>query len=91
MMNASYRFNVTGRVQGVGFRYTAVQEARRQGLTGWVRNREDGSVEGLAQGEQAALDRFRAWLQQGPSLASVDRVEWIIADGEDLPGFETRR
>lgn len=90
-MAASYRFVVSGRVQGVGFRYSAAAQARRLGLTGWVANREDGAVEGLASGDGASLGRLREWLQQGPPAARVERVEWTEA-GEAAPaGFEVRR
>ena len=64
-------FLVRGRVQGVGFRYFVQRRAREQGLDGWVRNREDGAVEGEAAGPPAALERFLAALRQGPSSARV--------------------
>ena len=90
-MTASYRFTVRGRVQGVFFRQSAVQEARRLGLCGWVRNRDDGAVEGLAQGELSALKEFLAWLNLGPPAAKVESVEWLST--EDLPAqnFAVRR
>lgn len=68
-------YHVFGRVQGVWFRGSAQDQARRLGLFGWVRNCEDGSVESIACGAPAALDEFRSWLQQGPPAARVDSVE----------------
>jgi acylphosphatase len=82
-MAASYRFVVSGQVQGVAFRYEAVNRARAFGVAGWVRNREDGCVEGIASGAPEALEKFRAWLLRGPPAARVENVEWI--DGADEP------
>jgi len=67
---------VQGRVQGVGFRMSTVQEASRLGLVGYVRNRWDGSVEVLAEGSVGALRRLVSWLHAGPPFAHVERVEW---------------
>ena len=66
--------HVTGRVQGVGFRWSTRHQAELLGLTGWVRNRMDGSVEVFAQGSPAALDAFRDYLAVGPRHADVTRV-----------------
>ncbi len=66
---------VYGRVQGVGFRHFVWQQAQRLGLTGWVRNRRDGSVEVVAEGPRAALDQLLAALHEGPPAAWVRRVE----------------
>ena len=68
------RFLVSGRVQGVGFRYFAQRRALEQGLAGWVRNREDGAVEGEAAGPPAAIEGLLAALRQGPSSARVADV-----------------
>ncbi len=65
---------ITGRVQGVGFRWSLCAEAQALGLAGWVRNRRDGSVEALLYGPPAAVDRLRQWAQRGPPMARVDRV-----------------
>lgn len=75
---------VHGRVQGVFFRATAQREARQNGLTGWVKNRRDGSVELVVEGEEDAVKDFLAWAQAGPSTARVDRVEtkWRSYTGE---------
>ena len=66
---------VRGRVQGVGFRQSCRVTARGLGLTGWVRNLSDGSVELMAQGEGDALDKLVAWLWAGPVAAEVTGVE----------------
>jgi len=72
------RIVVRGRVQGVAFRAAARMEARARGLTGWVRNRADGSVEALAQGPRAQVEGFVDWCRHGPPgarVASLDRRE----------------
>jgi acylphosphatase len=68
------RFIVTGRVQGVGFRFFVQQAAEREGVGGWVGNTEDGAVEAVAHGEPEAIARFEAALWQGPALARVAGV-----------------
>jgi len=73
-MQESRYFLVSGRVQGVCFRAATRDMARALGLCGWVRNRNDGKVEGEATGHAAALSEFRDWLEHGPAAASVDRV-----------------
>ena len=82
---------VYGQVQGVGFRYFARQAARRLNLQGYVRNREDRSVEVVAEGEKRALDQLLAQLKQGPSAAIVERVDakWLPSRHTFL-GFEVR-
>lgn len=90
-MTSSYRFVVSGRVQGVFYRQSALQQARALGLCGWVRNRDDGRVEGLAQGEAPALDQFRTWLGQGPPAASVAAVEWEAVEETAQAEFAIRR
>ena len=66
---------IRGKVQGVSYRESARQQALRLGLTGWVRNREDGSVEAVAEGAAEALEAFITWCQRGPALARVTDVE----------------
>lgn len=73
--SGAFRARVTGRVQGVGFRWSAVREARRLGLRGWVRNADDGSVEVEAEGAPPSLADFLAWLHRGPAGAFVSDVE----------------
>jgi len=76
------RFRVAGRVQGVGFRAFVLDAAEAEGLAGWVRNTPDGDVEGVAEGEREALDRFAKRLQRGPASA---RVDYVTMD-DDVPG-----
>jgi acylphosphatase len=66
---------IHGRVQGVGFRYSAVRAARKIGVTGWVRNEMDGAVSVFCEGEQPAVERFIAWCKKGPASAHVRDVE----------------
>jgi acylphosphatase len=75
---------VHGRVQGVSFRHHTTQQARQLGLTGWVANREDRTVEVVAEGEKTSLDALLRWLHHGPPAARVERVaaEWMDATGE---------
>ncbi|HLG75553.1 MAG TPA: acylphosphatase [Ktedonobacteraceae bacterium] len=82
---------VTGRVQGVGFRYFVIQQAQRLGLHGYVRNESDGNVEVVAQGPRPALENLLYHLRQGPSAAEVEAVQvtWR-APGEHLRGFHMR-
>ncbi len=75
-------FRISGRVQGVGFRYWTQQEAKRLGLSGWVCNRPDSTVEAEASGSGDLLDAFEKWLQQGPPGARVDRVESFVPDDD---------
>lgn len=65
---------IIGRVQGVGFRYACHREACSLGLTGWVRNLPDDSVEIVAEGPSAALNALNAWCRRGPPCAKVERV-----------------
>lgn len=81
---------IHGRVQGVWYRGWTVATARELGLVGWVRNRMDGRVEALVQGEGAAIDRFLALAQDGPPAAHVVRIDMQDAPVEDLRGFEQR-
>ena len=82
---------VTGRVQGVYYRASTRDEASRLGLTGWVMNMPDGSVELEAQGHQDKVDKLIKWLHQGPPYASVTDVsveEIPVVENEDK--FEVR-
>jgi acylphosphatase len=74
-MRVARRFVVSGRVQGVGFRYFAQDVARREGVTGTIRNLDDGRVEAIAEGEADAVDRFEMAMHRGPSHARVTGVE----------------
>jgi acylphosphatase len=73
-MRVARRFVVSGRVQGVGFRYFVQDAARREGATGWVRNLPDGCVEALVEGEADAVTRIERALRSGPRGARVDAV-----------------
>jgi len=82
---------VTGRVQGVGYRYSVLNVAKELGLAGWVRNAPDGSVETLAQGNERVLDRFVVFLRQGPWAARVDAVDVRSVEIDAaLSGFTVR-
>lgn len=81
----SRRYLVSGRVQGVGFRYYVLRRAQTLGLVGWVRNRPDGTVEIEAQGDAASLASFEVQLRQGPRFSNVTNVEISeIPDERDL-------
>jgi acylphosphatase len=87
------QIRVRGRVQGVGFRYALRREAARAGVRGWVRNRLDGSVEAVLQGEASAVERVVQWARRGPSPARVDDLqESGLETGVDThyEGFEER-
>lgn len=74
-MNKRVRVIVFGRVQGVSFRHYTRKSAQRLGVSGWVRNLEDGSVEGCFEGEASAVDAAVEWCRGGPDGARVDRLE----------------
>lgn len=82
------RLRITGRVQGVSFRYWTREQAERLGVSGWVRNEPDGSVEAVIAGTEAAIDEMARLLGQGPPAASVSNVEAIKEDLDTVePGF----
>lgn len=80
---------VSGRVQGVFYRATAMETAQRLGLTGWVRNLPSGGVEALAEGPRYAVEEFIGWCESGPPMSRVDDVEvrWSEPKG-DLSTFK---
>ena len=82
-MLVARRFLVSGRVQGVGFRYFTQEAALVEGLSGWVRNLPDGRVEILAEGDADAVERFSRRIARGPSMA---RVEGLDVDEETPSG-----
>jgi acylphosphatase len=83
-------FEITGRVQGVGFRYSMQSEATRLGVRGWVRNRRDGSVEAVVQGEASAVEALVAWAREGPPGARVSDLQTTDVEEPPHSGFELR-
>lgn len=92
MATTTVRVTVTGRVQGVYFRAFTQEEAERLGLTGWVRNLPDRSVQALLHGEEKQVERMIAWLHHGSPHARVQQVvvEPWAADDEELAEFAIR-
>jgi len=88
-VNEVRRLVISGIVQGVGFRYALLAQARLLGVTGWVRNRRDGRVEAMIAGDAAQIEAMLAWSRVGPAGSSVDElvVEPAIGDFRD---FELR-
>lgn len=87
--NACLRLVIRGRVQGVGYRESMREAAERLGITGWVRNRLDGTVEAVVCGAPGAIEAMLTWSRRGPGAARVDRVEPHPAEGT-FSGFERR-
>lgn len=88
---ACFRVLVSGRVQGVAFRWHAVEQARQLGVDGWIQNLHDGRVEAWVQGKSTAVDAMLAWLARGPSHARVDSVERHVEHPAPWSGFSVRR
>jgi len=85
------RFLVSGKVQGVWFRASTREQALRLNLQGFARNLDDGSVEVVAQGDEASLALLESWLWQGPRLAKVSNVQReVLAVPPHVEGFSTR-
>ncbi|MFT6464052.1 acylphosphatase [Halopseudomonas sp.] len=87
MSSLSLQGYVRGQVQGVGFRQATVRQANKLGISGWVRNLPDGSVEVMLCGEEPALEAMTAWLRAGPDAASVDAVELTGCAWQEIAGF----
>ena len=87
------RLRVHGKVQGVFFRASTRDEARRLGLRGWVRNCEDGTVELLVDGPNDAVDALHRWAQTGPTHARVDDLQVFeeTSNPDEFSGFEVIR
>jgi acylphosphatase len=83
----SKRLVISGRVQGVGFRAWMVEKASALGLSGWVRNRIDGSVEALVAGDIAAVEEFLRLCRRGPRMAVVESIDEELADPPEQFGF----
>ena len=81
------QIRVSGRVQGVGYRDALCAEAERLGVAGWVRNRSDGTVEALLQGEHSVVEALIGWARKGPPAARVAGLDARPADASPLAGF----
>ncbi|MBA4091943.1 MAG: acylphosphatase [Sphingobium sp.] len=90
MLQVARHLMIHGRVQGVWYRAWTVETARRLGLAGWVRNRADGCVEALVEGEAAVVARFIVLAHDGLPAAKVARIDVVEVGGEGLSGFEKR-
>ncbi len=86
----AYRYVVAGRVQGVGYRYFVLRQAEALGVSGYARNRADGSVEVVAEGDETVLADFEARLREGPSFAEVGNVEREAIAERGSGGFHIR-
>jgi acylphosphatase len=86
-MIKSIKINIYGKVQGVGFRYSALQKANELGITGFVKNRTNGSVYIEADGETEILERFVLWCKEGPSWSCVDEVIVVDIPFNDYKSF----
>jgi len=85
-----YDIAIYGRVQGVGFRYAARNQARSLGLKGWVKNHPDGSVAAVIQGSQEACMKFIEWCRQGTGYSWVEKVDIKEMKTEKLPSFSVK-
>ena len=89
-MQKTVKFRVSGRVQGVFFRVSTKQQADSLALGGWVRNCENGDVEGIATGDEERLDLFIHWLGQGPGMAHVRKLQIDDCAYQTFDGFIVR-
>ena len=89
-MSVRRRVVVHGRVQGVFFRDSVRQRADGRGLAGWVRNRDDGAVEAVFEGDEEAAEDLVRFCESGPSSADVERVDVSDEEPEGLQGFAVR-
>jgi acylphosphatase len=87
---SSLLVEIAGRVQGVGFRYSVQRRAREAGVAGWVRNREDGTVEAALEGDDEAVERVVELCRRGPAGAEVADVSVSEREAEGAEGFEVR-
>jgi acylphosphatase len=85
-MDSTIHLVIKGKVQGVFYRATAKQTAKKYGITGWIRNTEEGNVEALVSGDKRSLDQFIDWCKKGPSNAKVDEV---TVSQRGFAGFNT--
>lgn len=85
------RVRISGRVQGVAFRFSTLRQARKQGVAGWVRNLSNGQVEAVFEGDRDAVEQTVAWCHKGPISAHVDQVDVEWEEGEArYTGFDVR-
>jgi acylphosphatase len=89
-MTIARKVRIYGRVQGVFFRQWALNQARALGVSGWVRNNSDSTVEAHLQGEEAAVAKMLAAMHQGPSHAQVEDVHVETIEPEDVSGFSVK-
>jgi acylphosphatase len=89
-MIVARRYVITGRVQGVGFRYFTEAAAARAGVHGWVQNLSEGSVEAFVEGEQTAVEAVEAALRRGPSSSLIDDVQVVEEAPTHRTGFSVR-
>lgn len=85
-----YRVLISGRVQGVFFRHTCQEVATEHGVSGWVRNLPDGTVEAVFEGPAEDVGRLVAWSRQGPRAAVVEDIRALAEPPEGISGFEVR-
>lgn len=90
MAQIARRLLIQGRVQGVWFRDWSVKTARELGISGWVRNRRDGSVEAQVEGTEDKVERFIELAHQGPPAADVERINSVPSEPGDSGSFEKR-
>ncbi len=84
------RVRIAGRVQGVWFRESCRDRALAAGVTGWIRNLDDGRVEGVLEGPPSAVEEVVAWCRRGPPRARVDGVDVVDEEPVGEPGFRVR-
>lgn len=84
------QISITGRVQGVGFRYSAVHKAQQTGIKGYVKNMYNGSVFIEAEGDETSLDQFLIWCHTGPSFARVNQVSITNGTIKNYTSFSVR-
>ena len=89
-MRVARRFLISGRVQGVGFRFFARESAAAENLRGWVKNLPDGRVEALVEGDRESVDRFERKMRRGPASARVEDVAVSEEGTGSVHGFEIR-
>ena len=91
MSITAFKLTVHGRVQGVFYRKTAAEQAQNLGLTGWVKNNPDGTVEMVIQGEEKDLSKMIEWCWEGPKNAVVTKVEQVEISPENYSDFRVVR